>query len=242
MTADIGQQFFGLVGQLVAAGGGGAVIAFVIFRFLGKNWIEHQFANRLEATKSEISILAARRLKLHDREYVVFPELWCRLNKVVNSLNQAVISFHMIPNFGRFTADELDSWLSSSDLSEDERSHFNSETDKTRAYSRILGLRDLNGAHKDFVAFHTYLQDNRIFLSPDVKDKLGEIDKSISGSLVAKKMDSGGYGVGSEKSYLLEAVDTLEQQVKPLMVEVELLVQARLFPESSNRKTTRKEK
>jgi hypothetical protein len=242
VTADNGQQFFGLVGQLVAAGGGGALIAFVVFRFLGKNWIEHQFANRLEATKSEISILSARRLKLHDREYVVFPELWCRLNKVVNSLNQAVISFHMIPNLGRFTADELDSWLTSSDLSEDERSYFTSETDKTRAYSRILGLRDLNGAHKDFVAFHTYLQDNRIFLSPDIKDKLGEIDKSISGSLVAKKMDSGGYGVDSEKSYLLEAVEMLDKQVKPLMVEIELLVQARLFPESSNSKTAGKKK
>src|ERR1035441_1438352 len=120
MTADTGQQFFGLVGQLVAAGGGGAVIAFVIFRFFGKNWIEHQFANRLEATKSEISILAARRLKLHDREYVVFPELWSQLNKVVSSLNQAVISFREVPNFGKFTASELESWLTHSELSDDE--------------------------------------------------------------------------------------------------------------------------
>ena len=81
------------------------------------------------------------------------------------------------------------------------------------------------------VAFHTYLQDNRIFLEPDIKDKLGEIDKLIRRSLVAKKMDWNGYGRGSGKDFLLEALNTLDEQVRPLMLEIELLVQANLFPD-----------
>jgi hypothetical protein len=232
MTADMGQQIWSLVGKVVTAGGGGAVVAYAIFRFLGKGWIEHQFAKELEAAKSEISILAARKLKLHDREFVVFPELWSKLNKVFVSLNQAVVSLRQVPDFQRMEATDLDSWVSRSDLLDHEKTYFNSEGDKGRAYGRILDLRDLNKAKGDFYEFHTYLQENRIFLSPEVKGKLSGIDNFMRESLVAKEIDWQGIGRGTGKNYLIEALDTLDKQVKPLMGEIEFLVQARLFPES----------
>lgn len=243
MTAEFTQQVFIMIGKVVVGGGACVAVAYALLKIFAKSWLDNQFAQKLElakselakdleAAKSELSILSARRLKLHDREYVVFPELWSKLNRVFVSLNQAVVSLRQVPDFQRMEAADLDSWVSRSDLSDNEKSYFNSERDKGRAYDRILDLRDLNKAKGDFYGFHTYLQDNRIFLSPEVKDKLSEIDKFMRASLVAKEIDWQGFGRGTGKDYLIEALDTLDKQVKPLMVEIESLVQAKLFPES----------
>lgn len=232
MTAEIGSELWTFIGKVITEGGGGAVVAFGIFRFFGKDWMEHEFARRLEAAKTELSILAARRLKLHDREYVVFPDLWSKLNKVFWSLNRAVMSFREDPDFQRMDESELELWLKKSDFSDSEKIYFTKDEDKSRAYGRILEFRCLNDAHRDYFDFHTYFENNRIFLSPEVKQKLGQIDTLLWGSWVAKRMDLRGFSQITDKDYIREAWETLDKKVKPLMAEIESLVQARLFPES----------
>jgi hypothetical protein len=234
VTAHVGTEIWTFIGKAIAAGGGGAVVAFGIFRVFGKGWMEHEFAKRLEAAKAEISVLTARKLKLHDREYIVFPELWSKLNRVFGSLNRAVISFRQVPDFQRMQKSDLESWLKRSGFSDAEKSYFTEENDKSRAYGRILEFQGLNEAHKDYFEFHTYLENNRIFLSPEIKQKLGQIDTFLWNSWVAKKMDLDlkGFSQITDKDYLRDAWDTLDKKVKPLMAEIESLVQARLFPES----------
>ena len=41
------------VGAMVAAGGGGAVIAFALCRQYGEEWLEHHFAAQMEDLKQE---------------------------------------------------------------------------------------------------------------------------------------------------------------------------------------------
>ena len=89
---------FSFLGQVISIGGGAAAISYALFHFLAKGWIQNQLAKDLESAKSEISLLAARQLKLHDREYVVFPEVWAKLNKAFQSLGDAVISYRRIPD------------------------------------------------------------------------------------------------------------------------------------------------
>jgi hypothetical protein len=229
VTADL---IFSWLGQLVAAGGGGALVAYGVFKFLGKSWIENQLAKDLEVAKSEISLLAARKMKLHDREYIVFPEVWSKLNKAFASLGNAVISFREIPDLGRMSEAELKTWVERSDLSEDEKAYLLGERDRFRAYSRILDWRSLRQANKDFVDFHNCLQINRIFLSPEIKEKLDQIGTFLRGAWVAKKMDWDGHKLNEGKSFLSEAYEKYDKQAKPIMLEIETLVQGKLFPES----------
>ena len=133
-----GETVFSLIGEVVAAGGGGGLVAYILFSFLGRSWIENQLAKDLEEAKSEISLLAARKLKLHDREYIVFPEVWSKLNRAYGSLGKVVISFRWFPDFGRMAKDELADWIETSDLTDQERSYFVKEEDKIKAYGRIL--------------------------------------------------------------------------------------------------------
>ena len=229
MTTDL---IFSGLGQMIAAGGGGALVTFFLFKFLGKSWIENQLSKNLEVAKSEISLLAARKMKLHDREYVVFPEVWSKLNKAFASLGNAVISFREFPDLGRMSHAELETWMERSGLKDDEKAYLLGETDKIMAYSRILDWRSLLEANKDFVDFHTYLQSNRIFLSPEVKEKLDRIGSLLREVWVAKKMDWDGHKLNEGKSFLQEAYEKYDKQAKPIMAEIETLVQGKLFPES----------
>ncbi len=203
-----------------------------MFQFLGKSWIEHQFAKNLEVAKSELSLLAARRMKLHDREYIVFPEVWSRLNKAFASLGNAVISFKEMPDLNRMREAEVRDWVERADLSEDEKNYVLSESDKVRAYSRILDWRSLQEANKDFVDFQTYFQSNRIFLNPEIKEKFDQIVSLMREAWVARKMDLHGHKLEDGKSFLFEAYSTYDKQVKPVMTEIETLVQGKLFPPS----------
>ena len=45
------QEILKFIGRAVTYGGGGAVVAFLLFRFLGSKWIESKFAESLEAYK-----------------------------------------------------------------------------------------------------------------------------------------------------------------------------------------------
>lgn len=230
MSIDV---IFSNLFQVLAAGGGGAVVAFGLFKFLGESWIENQLAKDLEIAKSEIALLAARKMKLHDREYVVFPEIWSRLNKAVSSLGGAIISFREFPDFSRMESEEIESWLANSDFSEDEKLYFRKQPDKSSAYGRILDWKSLLKAQRDFFEFHSYLQGNRIFLSPEIKDKLDQVDSLIHESWIAKKMDWDGHGPAAGKSFLSEALGKYEKEVKPVVLDIERLVQEKLFPETT---------
>jgi len=225
---EITLGFWAFIGQFIAAVGAGALAVVAIFRYLAKAWLQHELAKSLEAAKSEISLLAARRLKLHDKEYVVFPELWAKLNKSLNGLKRAIASFRQFPNFDRMSDDEFSKWLSKSDFSDDEKEVFASQQSKSNAYCRILDFRDLMVARQDFMEFHIYLENNRIFLRPSLKEKLNKIDDLLWRAWISKKMDLDGLGRGES---LEKAFSILDDQIKPLMVDIEDLVQSQIFPD-----------
>jgi hypothetical protein len=231
MTSGFEQQVFSFLGEVVVAGGGGGVVAYGIFRLLGKNWIEHQLAKDLEAAKAEIGLTAARRLKLHDREYTVFPGVWERLNTAFRSLGVAIVSFREIPDFSRMQQPEIDTWLSRrKDFTDEETDYFKKQKDKVQALSRILDTRSLSTAHSDFIAFRDFFQANSIFISPDIKAKLDEISSLMNEAWAARRMDLDGHRLEDNKSFLTQAWKTYQEKVKPLMSEIEGSVQSRLFP------------
>lgn len=229
---EITLSVWAFIGQVITGISVGAFAIVAIFRYLAKSWLQHELAKSLEAAKSEISLLSARRLKLHDKEYVVFPELWAKLNKSLNGLKRAIASFREMPDLDRMSEDQVSSWLSKSDFSDHEKEFFVSEGKKSisysRAYSRILDFRDLAAARQDFFEFHIYLENNRIFLRPALKEKLNKIDDLLWRAWVSKKMDLDGHGRGEA---LEKAFGILDEKIMPLMVEIEDLVQSQIFPE-----------
>lgn len=229
MTSEVVLSWFA---QLLAAGGGGAIVAYFLFKYLGDNWIKHKLATNLERAKSEISLLAARKMKLHDREYVVFPELWARLNRAFARLGTAVNPLKEFADLSRLNETDLDKWLAGSNLSDNERDFLHDASDKNSAYSRILNRRSLHKAHDEFLRFHTYFRENRIFLSPDIKEKLDLIDDLIQDSWLNQKFSIDEHDTDEGRKFTREAWNKYQKEIKPVLDELEELFQQKIFPDA----------
>ena len=219
------------IGQVLVAGGGGAAIAFGLFKFFGQNWIKHQLAKDLELAKSEISFHAAKRLKLHDKEYEVFPEIWARLSDAKATLQAALMEFRTMPDFNRISDEDFRKWLESTDLEDEEKAEMIASTDRMSLFNRILDYRSLWRAEESFFEFQTYLQKNRIFLSPDIREKFDEIKNLLRKAWAARKTDVRLAGQDGSIDFLTKALDIFNVEVEPLMGELEDIIQGKLFPE-----------
>lgn len=227
MTTDM---IFSSIGQIVAAGGGGALIAFGIFHFLGKNWIQNQLSKDLELAKAEISLLAARRMKLHDREYIVFPEVWAKLNDAFRSLGEAIISLR---DAAEVSDTELATLVDQGRITEEQRQYILSASDNTQAFRHVLDFHSLAIAKEKFHEFEESFRANRIFISPEIKYKLDEISNILISARVDRQMNWEGFKPEEGKSFLLEAWEKYDKKAKPIVTEIEALFQEKLFPTKS---------
>lgn len=220
------EQFFAFLGQFGLTVSTAALAAFGVFRFLGKSWIENQLSKDLEAAKAQLALTSARRLKLHDREYEVFPTVWQKLSVAVSRLATVVAGMRMHPDFSRMSDDDLAQWMERTGFDEEEKRAFLSDKDKNNAYRHIMEWRDLKAARLAFLDFHEYLQANRIFLSPEFKGRFDKIDDNLNSAWVAKQMDWEGF---KKEGFGREAYSLYSKEIKPLMKEIEELVQSKIF-------------
>lgn len=221
------------IGQMLVAGGSSGVIVFALFKFFGENWIKHQLAKDLEVAKSEISFHAAKRIRLQDKEYEVFPEIWAKLCDAKACLQAAIMGFRMMPDLSRMAEEDFKQWLNSTDLADIEKEKMISSRDRMSLFNRILDHRNLRRAEESFREFQTYLQKTRIFLSPEIRGKFDEIKSLLRKAWAAKKTDI--HFTEQEQTgcieFLTKALDIFNNEVEPLMGELENIIQGKLFPE-----------
>lgn len=221
-------KLFGYFSSWIVSGAAGAAL----FRFFGGKWVENIFAKDLEGFKAqtlhEFDLLLTRKNKWHEKEHEVLSKCWIKLVNAHRKLKQAMMSFREMPDLDRMSEQDLRSFAQRNNLSEYESEYLLSQKDKMQAYSKILDMRDLNSAHTAFVEFHTYFEDNKIFLSPDIKDKFLAADDYIWSAWVSQKMSTKPYN--TKIDYYMKAYDTENEKIKPLILEIELLLQEKLFP------------
>lgn len=246
ISITIGQVIYGAVGSA-----GVMTIAVLLLKIFGKSLINHaldksleaaksELAKELEYAKSELAILSARRLKLHDKEYVVFPELWAKLNKAKDSLDVAVAGWTTIPNFDSMDKNQIASWIASSDLSEEERSSFKATNNKVDFYGNILQKRCFNDAEVNNTDFHGYFINNKIFLSPNIKAEFTKIDSALERCLKNRVAAETDFGQGSDRDYFSDALRELNGNIASSMVMIEALMQDKLFPDNGKQHFERK--
>ena len=223
------------IGKVVAYGGGAAAVAYGLFIFLGKRWIESIFSERLETfkheqnkeienVKYEINALLSRVTKIHEKEFEVLPELWGRMHKALALSGRFVSMFQQYPDIKNMTDKQLDDFLNQSRLHDFEKEELKKSSDKQKYYQDRIFFHDLDAVKKSFAEFHTYLERNRIFLSQDLKEQFTKIDDIIWESLVDREV---GHGAG-DHSMWVDAYKRIKNEVNPIKEHIESLVQQRL--------------
>lgn len=234
------QEIFELIGKLLsllfigAAGAGGFI------KLWGQKWIENKFTKDLETFKAqklhEFNLLLTRKTKWHEKEHEVLSLAWQKLVQAHTSLKEAISMFKQYSDLNNMSEEEVEEFLESNDFSDDEKKHLRkSKKNYNIAFSEILDHRALKKAHKSFLEFHTYFDENRIFLRPHVKEKFQKADDYIWSAWVSQKMSL--RAPESKRDFGMEAFETENKKLKPLVEDIEDCIQKELFPAEYDEKT-----
>lgn len=94
--------------------------------------------------------------------------------------------------------------------------------------SIVGNAESLEDARRASMEFREYFDKNKIFLAPDLKGKFSTIDESIRKVWASHHMGMSPF----KGDYAVQAFNEQDKVMKPLMDDIENLIQTKLFPES----------
>ena len=224
------KEIYSVIGQvsswLISGAAGAASL-----RVFGGRWLENIFSKDLEAFKAqklhEFDLLLTRKTKWHQVEHEVLSNSWIKLKNAQNKLKQAIPILRRNRDFTYMNDLELQNSTNRLNFTEDEKDFFLNQADKNKAYERIMDFRSLIDAQEAFSDYRTYFEENRIFLSPEVKQKFLEVSNYIISASVSIEMS---LEINNDLSSLIQAYKTENEKVTPLIDEIESIIQKNLFP------------
>lgn len=231
-TSDVLLKF---LGEVLAYGGGAAGVAYLLFQFLGKTWIENKFAQRLDQLKHqqalelqklrvEIDSLLSGALKLQEREFSVLPEAWSKLDEAHGLVAWLVSPMQSYANVDRMTPVQLEEFLKETEFTDSQKDDVRNAREKGRTYQEIYFWHRLHRVKKSFGELQNFVARNGIFLPQELKGKFSKISEMLWAAVVSKE-------VGHEaKDWKMqnEGWKKIKEEIEPLYKSIEADIQARL--------------
>lgn len=221
--------------QMIAYGGGSAAIAYLLFQWLGKTWIENKFAQRLDQLRHqqaleiqrlrvEIDAMLSGALKLQEKEFSVLPEAWAKLDEAHGLVSWLVAPFQQYADVNRMTSQQLEEFLGATDFTDSQKEEVCISHDKGKTYQDILFWHRLQKVKNSFAELQTYVARNGIFLPPDIESKFKKIAEMLWSAVISKE-------VGHEaKDWKMqrEGWDKIKEEAEPLYLDIKKHIQERL--------------
>lgn len=221
--------------QMLAYGGGSAAVAYLLFQWLGKTWIEDKFAQRLDQLRHqqaleiqrlrvEIDSMLSGALKLQEREFSVLPEAWAKLDEAHGLVSWVVSPFQQYADVNRMNPTQLEEFLGGTDFYESQKEEVRTSRDKAKTYQDIVFWHRLHKVKNSFADLQTYVARNGIFLPPDLESKFKKISDMLWSVVVSKE-------VGREaKDWKMEhkGWEKIKAEAEPLYLDIKAHIQDRL--------------
>ena len=242
---SVTDQILKFFGEVILYGGGSATVAFLIFQALGKGWLNAKFSERLEAFKHEqakelqalrveVESLLSGALKIQEREFTVLPEAWLKLNDAYSTTSWLVSPLQQYPDISQMEDDELEEFLSSSELLKTQQNKviYSVRLERNKIYQEIIFWHRLNRAKKAVGELGKYIVSHGIFLPPPLKQQFSEINTLLNESIIDLE-------VGHEAKNLKmqsESWKTLKSKGEPLYRVIENSLEQRLHSHAAAKK------
>ena len=115
------EQFLMIISDVLKYGGGGAIVAYLLFKYLGGKWIEDKFAQRLETYKHEqakelqrlrieIDSMLSGVLKIQEKEFETLPEAWLKLDEAFGKFQTLFSPIQQYPDVDRMNTAKLENF------------------------------------------------------------------------------------------------------------------------------------
>lgn len=185
------QAVLASITRLLLAGGGGAAVAFALFRWFGKSWIDQRFKKELEEFKHEknkeleqlrhdINTLFSRVSKVHEKEFEVLPKAWQLLNEAQGAVFQVAKPLRQYPDFNRLSAEQFEALLKESRLMDFQKEELRNAPDRLKYYREALFWVELGEAKSARVGLNNYLALNSIFMTGSLREQFREINNAFA--------------------------------------------------------------
>ena len=221
--------------ELLAYGGGSAAVAYLLFQFLGRSWIENKFKEGLERYKHEqaleiqrlrveIDSMLSGVLKLQEREFDVLPKAWQKLDEAHGQVSWLVSPMQSYPDLNRMNSQELAEFFSTTELSDSQRQRIAASSNRTNTFIDIIFWHRFNKVRSSIGSLRDFVASNGIFLPVELKGKFTKIVELLWSALTSKQV-----GVEAEDHKLQgQGWEKIQGEVEPLYRAIELDIQQRL--------------
>ncbi len=221
--------------KMLAYGGGAAVIAYLLFQYLGKTWIENKFAERLDQLRHqqalelqklrvEIDSLLSGAIKLQEKEFTVLPEAWSKLDEAHGLVSWLVAPFQQYADVGRMNSTQLEEFLTSTDFTVSQKDEIRNSKERGKTYQDIIFWYRLQKVKVAIGELQNFVARNGIFLHPELKSKFSQVAEMLWSAIISKE-------IGHEaKDWKMqnEGWEKIKKETEPLYKSIENDIQARL--------------
>lgn len=212
-----------------------SVVAYLLFQYLGKTWIENKFAQRLDQLKHqqalelqrlrvEIDSLLSGALKLQEREFQVLPDVWQKLDEAHGLVSWLVSPMQEYHNLDRMTQPQLEEFLAGTEFTATQKEELRSSRNKVTTYQEIVFWYRLHKVKKAFADLQNFVARNGIFFPSDLREKFSKIAEMLWSAVVSKEV--GHEAKNGKMQY--EGWKKIKEETEPLYKSIETDIQARL--------------
>lgn len=222
--------------EMLAYSGGAAVIAYLLFQYFGKTWIENKFAERLnllrhqhalelQKLRVEIDSLLSGTIKLQEKEFTILPEAWNKLEEAHGLVSWLVAPFQQYADINSMNSIQLEEFLIGNvDFSLSQKDEIRNSIDQNKTYQDILFWYRLQKVKVSFSELQTFVARNGIFLPLELKLKFSQIIEILWSAIISKEI---GHEVNDWKMQN-EGWRKIKAETEPLYNSIESDIQSRL--------------
>jgi hypothetical protein len=235
------QMFLTLMVKLIAAGGGGAVVAYGLFQWLGKSWLDQHFAKQLEQLKHDqqkeieqvryqIDSQFSRISKIHEKEFEILPEAWTLLRQAHGAVFQVTSVIRRDPDLDRMTDPQLHEFLASCPLPGFQKAELCDlkPPNRNQHYRDAIFWVELSDARQAHIKLNNCLVLNSIFMTQDLRQKFKAINDALTKALIEVEIAR-----NSPSPELRTSVSETLASVGKMFDDIESAVQKRLHYEDA---------
>ena len=221
--------------NVVGVGGGAAVVAYAMFQWLGKKWIEDKFARSLEHMRHqqaveiqrlrvEIDAILSAEIKLQEREFEVLPEAWEKLQEAHGLVSWLVSPSQQFADVDRMSAPQLEEFLNETQFTDSQKQDIRVAQRKGQVFRNIEFWHRLHRVRKAFGELQSFVAKKGIFLPPDLEDKFSVISEMLWSAIVSKEV---GHEAEDWKMQL-EGWRKIRDEAEPQFKAIKVQIQQRL--------------
>ncbi|TXH74950.1 hypothetical protein [Thiobacillus sp.] len=221
--------------KLITYGGGCAAVAYGVFQYLGKKWIENRFAERLDQLRHsqalevqrlrvKIDSMLSGTLKIQSKEFEVLPEAWIKLDEAFREVSQLACPSQLYTDLDRLRPDQLEEFLAGATLRESGKEDIRQALNKTDTYLEARFWLRLREAQATIADFHKFVARNSVFMPPELKKNFERVSDELWAAMVSKEVGHGAHDWKMQN----EGWDKLKKEVEPLKDEIHDAIYQRL--------------